>query len=294
MNFQEIKANKSIQELLDFSILNIDKPSGPTCFDVDTHIKTKLKLNKTSHFGTLDPKVTGVLPIALNRACRLMDYFIKKNKTYVGEMQLHSEISLDDLKEIIKKFIGKIMQKPPVRSRVKRVEREREIYKFEILKEVEKGKKFEFEVECQAGTYVRKLIHDLGLLIGGAHMTSLRRTCAGIFSEKDDNFISLKQFDEAVSEFESGNEQKLCEILIPGEIICEILPTIYLLKESEKQILNGSPIFEKYLDKENWKKIRKLKENECFCGFVKDNLDRFIGVYKRTKDCLGKPDFVLN
>ena len=61
---------KTISELLKFSIVNIDKPSGPTSFQTDEFIKRALGLKKTSHFGTLDPKVTGVLPVALNRACK--------------------------------------------------------------------------------------------------------------------------------------------------------------------------------------------------------------------------------
>ena len=99
INIDKIKKNKSIEELLEFSIINIDKPSGPTSYKIDTIIKEALNARKTSHFGTLDPMVTGILPIAINRACRLMGYFIGKNKTYVGIMRLHDDITLDKLKK---------------------------------------------------------------------------------------------------------------------------------------------------------------------------------------------------
>jgi H/ACA ribonucleoprotein complex subunit 4 len=74
MNLEKIKQEKSLKELLEFGILNIDKPSGPTSFDISDGVRKKLGLRKTSHFGTLDPKVTGVLPIALNRACKLTGF----------------------------------------------------------------------------------------------------------------------------------------------------------------------------------------------------------------------------
>ena len=93
MDIDKIRREKPIKELLNFAIINIDKSSGPTSFDIDVIVKNNLKLNKTSHFGTLDPQVTGVLPVALGRACRLMGYFIGHKKEYVGLMHLHGDIS---------------------------------------------------------------------------------------------------------------------------------------------------------------------------------------------------------
>lgn len=169
VDLDKIRREKSIKELLEFSIINIDKPSGPTSFQTDEKIKRWLDLRKTSHFGTLDPKVTGVLPIALNRACKLSDYFMHKDKTYVGVMHLHEKITKERLEKEMKKFIGKIMQTPPKKSRVKRQEREREVKKFKIIEIKEQDVLFLAEV--QAGTYIRKLclhpntevITDVGL-----------------------------------------------------------------------------------------------------------------------------------
>mgnify|MGYP001613017722 FL=1 len=90
---------KSIKELLDFGIINIDKPSGPTSFQVSQYVKESLGLSKTSHLGTLDPQVSGVLPIALNRACRLNDYLILKDKTYVGIISVHKDLEKDELQK---------------------------------------------------------------------------------------------------------------------------------------------------------------------------------------------------
>ncbi|HUS48991.1 MAG TPA: RNA-guided pseudouridylation complex pseudouridine synthase subunit Cbf5, partial [Candidatus Paceibacterota bacterium] len=157
-----------------------------------------------------NPKVTGVLPVALERACKLSEFFMRRDKTYVGIMKTHKEIKLEILQKIIdKEFIGKIKQLPPKRSKVKRQERVREIKKFELLEK--QGKEVLFLADVEAGTYIRKLIHDLGLRIGGAHMAELRRTKAGIFSEEDKEWpiINLYEFDKAIDEFKKGKEEKL-------------------------------------------------------------------------------------
>jgi len=283
----KIKQQKTIKQLLEFSIINIDKPSGPTSFRVDEIIKKKLGLRKTSHFGTLDPKVTGVLPVALNRACRLMNYFIGRNKEYVGIMRLHKEIDEKKLRKEVKKFIGKIKQKPPVRSRVRRETREREVYGFDIL-EID-GKDVLFKTEVQAGTYIRKLISDMGQNIGGAHMIELRRTKASIFDEK--NSVDIYKFLKAVDDYEKGDEKKLREILIPGEIVSEVLPVVKVKKEAVKQLLTGKPVFkDDLIDNKKINKLAKDNKVAIFCG------QQFIGVYRisEEKDIIARPEFVLN
>src|SRR3990167_8746102 len=198
VDLEKIKKEKNIMELLEFSILNIDKPSGPTSFDISDFVRKTLKdggIRKTSHFGTLDPKVTGVLPIALNRACKLTGFFLGEDKEYIGIMRIHEEVSLEELNKIIKeKFLGKIKQIPPKKSRVARILREREINKFELLEKF--GKDILFRADVQGGTYIRKLIDDLGKEIGGAHMLELRRVRAGIFREETS--VNLYDFEKAV------------------------------------------------------------------------------------------------
>src|SRR6056297_2048226 len=130
INIEKIKRKKSMKELLEFGIINIDKSRGPTSFQNSEFIKKQLGARKTSHLGTLDPKVTGVLPVAINRACKLAGFFLGEDKTYVGIMRINYDISLEKIqKKINEKFIGKIKQMPPVKSAVKRQLREREIYK---------------------------------------------------------------------------------------------------------------------------------------------------------------------
>lgn len=276
---------KSIKELLEFGIINIDKSSGPTSFSVSEFVKKILNLRKTSHFGTLDPKVTGVLPIALNRACKLTGYFLGEDKEYVGIMRMHEDISLEKIKKAIKdKFIGKILQTPPVKSRVKREEREREVKSFELLEK--NGKDILFKTEVQGGTYIRKLISDLGDYLGiGAHMLELRRIRAGIFDEK--NIVSLYEFEKAVEEYKKGDDKLLRKIIIPAEIIKEIYPVVQIKEKNIDKIFHGKPIHQEDLEK----KIKIAKE-EKICVF---SGDKFIGMFKiiNEKEIFAKSEFVM-
>ncbi len=301
MDIEKLKSKKSIRELLEFGIINLDKSSGPTSFNVSDFVRKKLNLRKTSHFGTLDPKVTGVLPIALNRACKLTGFFLGEDKEYVGIMRMHEEISLEKIKEKIKeKFIGKIIQMPPVKSRVKRQEREREIISFEILENKEdkeqsslsasskrgQSKDYLFKTEVQGGTYIRKLIDDLGKELGiGAHMLELRRVRAGIF--KEDSIVNLYELEKAVEQYEKGNEEFLRKIIIPGEIVSEVYPVVEIKPENLKQILTGKPIY-----KQDLIKNEKFENGEIVCAFSDD---KFVGMYKIIKDkqIFAKAEFVM-
>jgi len=282
LHIKKIRKEKPIEELINFSIINLDKPSGPTSFMVDLTIRKILKTKKTSHAGTLDPKVTGVLPIMIGRACKLLGYFMGHDKTYVGIMRIHSDMDVEKLKQEIKKFVGNIKQTPPVRSSVARKERERKVFSWDIL-EVD-GRDILFECKVEAGTYIRKLISDLGEKIGGAHMLELRRTRAGIFDES--SLINIYDLEKAVELWkEKGDETKLRKILIPAEIISEIFPIVDLNKASLKKLLTGKPLFES--------DVTGDLKGERVVGFIGN---KFIGVYKKVKEgqIIARPEFVFN
>jgi len=206
-----------------------------------------------------------------------------RNKKYVGVMRVHKEIKKEKLEEEIKSFIGKIKQTPPVKSRVRREEREREVFSWEILEQ--DGKDFLFSCEVQAGTYIRKLISDLGEKIGGAHMLELRRVKAGIFSEDDENFVNLYEMEKAVKNFLGGDGKKLGEIIISGEeAIKKVLDVVQVSEKCLKKLYNGSPIFREFLESEI--------DSDKFAVF---SGEVFIGVYKRKQEgnILAVPEFVF-
>jgi len=285
MNIDKLREQKTIDELLEFGIINFDKPADWTSFDVVDFVRKRLRLRKTSHFGTLDPMVTGVLPIALNRGVKLSGFFIGEDKEYEGTMRIHEDVSIEEIKKAIKeKFIGKIIQLPPVKSRVKRQEREREIKKFEILGR--EGKDIFFRVECQGGTYVRKLVHDLGESMGiGAHMIGLRRIRAGIF--KVEKSITKETFEKAVEEYFKGDDNLLRKIIIPAEIVSEVYPSANVKKEYIEKIFHGAPIDYKFLTEK-----KDLEKGKIVCIFSEE---RFIGMFKVVNEnsFFARPEFVL-
>jgi H/ACA ribonucleoprotein complex subunit 4 len=277
---------KDIKELINFSIINIDKPSGPTSFSVSDFVRKKLQISKTSHMGTLDPKVTGVLPITLGRACRLAGFLIGHDKSYIGILHTHKPQEIKELQKIInEKFTGKIKQTPPHKSAVKRAPRERTIHKFNLIEESPDKKYFLFECDVEGGTYIRKICSDLGEIIGGANMAELRRTKAGIFDES--KIFTLQQFENAADEYKNGDDKSLRQMLTPAEeVIKKLFKHVQLKKESLKSLYTGKPLFKKDIIS----KEKDLKEN--FAAFHEDI---FIGIYRKTNEetILGRPLFVL-
>ena len=277
-----------MKDLLQFSLINIDKPAGPTSYSISEFILRELKLNKTSHMGTLDPKVTGVLPITLGRACKLAGHFIKHDKSYVGVLETHKEQDIKKLQKLIDdNFTGIIKQTPPHRSAVKREEREREVYSWKLTEASEDNKSFLFETKVQGGTYIRKLCSDLGEMIGGAHMGELRRTEAGIFDES--TLVKLEDFVEAVEEYKKGKEAKLKKMLMPAEdAIKEVLPVVEVDKSAIKALHTGKPLLQN-----NVAKKPKLVPGEVFALFCGK---QFVGIYKKTDEeiIFARSEFVFN
>ncbi|NCS71489.1 MAG: RNA-guided pseudouridylation complex pseudouridine synthase subunit Cbf5, partial [Candidatus Aenigmarchaeota archaeon] len=167
---------RPIEELIRFTVININKPSGPLSKYIDEKIGKIFQAKKIGHAGTIDPKASGVLVIALNEAVKILKILMKADKEYEGIMHLHNDIEKEKIEQAIKKkFIGKITQIPPVHSRVARKPRQRQVYSFDILEK--NGKDVSFRIKVEAGTYIRKICFDLGQELGvGAHMKFLKRT----------------------------------------------------------------------------------------------------------------------
>ena len=229
---------RPIEKLLKTCILNIDKPRGPTSHEIAFTVKELLNAERAGHGGTLDPAVSGVLPILVNDATKCAGAVMKGGKEYVCIMRLHGDVSDDKLEEAIRFFTGDIYQVPPVRSSVARTLRVRTIYRIELLER--DGRNVLMKVACSGGTYIRKLCHDIGLYLGcGAHMQELRRTRAGPFSETDshtliDLYGALKEYHER------ENEELLRTLLRPIEEAVKHLPKIYLLDTAVDAICHGA------------------------------------------------------
>ncbi len=233
-------SERTIDELIPTSVIISDKHSGPTSHQISNWIKEIFQLKKVGHAGTLDPAVTGVLPVALENSVKAMPLLMGLDKEYVGMMHLHKDVPEDLIRSTILNFIGRIKQLPPVKSAVARKLREREIYFFDIL-EID-GKDVLFKVGCEAGTYIRKLVHDIGVQLKvGAHMSELRRTRVGDFTE--DISHSLVEVKDAVEFWKEGDEKLLKKLLIPVEYAILHAKKVFVKDSAIASVVNGSPVF---------------------------------------------------
>ncbi len=224
-----------------YGIVNLDKPPGPTSHQVTTWVKRILGVSKTGHGGTLDPMVTGVLPVGIERSTLVMRYIVGSAKEYVGVMHLHGDVDRDEFMRVFNLFKGRIYQKPPVRSSVRRRIRTRTIYSSEVL-DIE-DRDVLFRVECESGFYVRKYVHDIGLVLGiGAHMTELRRTRAGPFSEKA-YLVSLYDLASAVYLWrETGDFTLMRKTIVPLEYVLKMYPIIVIKDSAVASIIYGAQL----------------------------------------------------
>ena len=232
---------RSITDYLKQGIINLDKPSGPTSHEVVAWVKRALRIDRAGHGGTLDPKVTGVLPVALGDATKVLGTLLHTGKEYICVMRLHDEVAPNRIDAVVAEFVGAIYQKPPLRSSVKRVVRQRWIYYLDKLEHT--GRRVLFRVGCQAGTYIRKLVYDMGETLGtGAHMEELRRTRVGTFTE-DDDLVSLYDVTAAHDTWTAtGDESSLRRVIRPIESVLRILPKIYVRDTAVDAICHGARI----------------------------------------------------
>ncbi len=220
-------------------LINLDKPPGPTSHETVAWIKRILHLSRAGHSGTLDPRVTGVLPVMLEDATKVVGALLTAGKEYIGIMRLHRSVSVENLTRVFNQFVGQIYQQPPLKSAVKRRIRKRNIYYLEI-KESD-GKDILFGVGCEAGTYVRKLCHDIGKALGtGAHMSELRRIRVGPFTEA--NLTTLQDLKDAYAFWEDGTESALRKAILPMEHALEALPKIVIRDSAVDAICHGADL----------------------------------------------------
>ena len=230
---------RSTEALINYGVVNINKPVGPTSHQVSEYVQKILEVSKAGHSGTLDPGVHGCLPTALGKATRIAQMLLTSGKEYVGIMHMHKDVDEQIVKDTIKKhFLGTIKQLPPIKSAVKRELRPRTIYYFDILEKDEKD--VLFIVGCQAGTYIRKLLHDLGQKLRvGAHMAELRRTKAGPFNES--TLCTLQDLSDAYHYYkEEKNDTELRKLIQPVENATNHISKIWVFDGAVDTICHGA------------------------------------------------------
>jgi len=236
--------SRSLDNYLLYGILNLDKPANPSSHEVVSWIKRIMKLEKTGHSGTLDPKVSGCLLVCLNRATRLVKAQQSAGKEYVAIARFHDDVkSAAKVQSGLDMLGGACFQRPPVISAVKRQLRIRTIYEAKLIEYNAKRHMAIFWVSCEAGTYIRTMCVHLGLMLGcGAHMEELRRVRSGVL---DENKYMSTMHDVLDSQFmyESLRDEKyIRRTVLPLELLLTTFPRIVLKDSAVNAICYGAQL----------------------------------------------------
>jgi predicted rRNA pseudouridine synthase len=219
-------------------IIVINKPKGPSSHEVAAWIGKMLGC-QVGHAGTLDPQVSGVLLVMLGNAVRLAPLLLQHDKEYVCLMRLHRDVDRERILKLAEEFTGRLYQRPPRKSAVKRALRIREIRKLEILDT--DGRLVLFRVQCDAGTYIRSLCHHMGLAAGaGAHMQELRRTRSGSFGEEGMHILHDVQ-DAAVAA-RAGDPAALHAMILPVDAAVPDVPAVVIRDAAIDAICRGAQL----------------------------------------------------
>ncbi|CAM8964666.1 unnamed protein product [Rhodiola kirilowii] len=212
---------RPLAEYIRYGVMNLDKPANPSSHEVVAWIKRILRVEKTGHSGTLDPKVTGNLIVCIDRATRLVKSQQGAGKEYVCVARLHSAVpDVAKVARALETLTGAVFQRPPLISAVKRQLRIRTIYESKLLEYDADRQLVVFWISCEAGTYVRTMCVHLGLILGvGAHMQELRRVRSGIMGEKD-NMVTMHDVMDAQWEYDNyKSEAYLRRVIMPLEVL---------------------------------------------------------------------------
>jgi len=184
--------------------------------------------------------VTGVLPVTLADATKVVQALLYSGKEYICVMKLHGEVKIEQIKNVLGEFEDMIYQRPPLRASVKRQLRTRRIYYLDFL-EME-GRNVLFRVGCEGGTYIRKLCFDVGEVLGcGAHMQELRRTRAGPFV--DGNSVILHDVAYWFMQWQETKDEKILKRFIqPMERALALVPKVVIRDSAVDAVCHGASL----------------------------------------------------
>lgn len=240
-NYGHYPDRRPIESLLYYGLVLVDKPAGPTSHEVVAWVKRVLEIEKAGHSGTLDPGATGLLPVGLGEGTKALSVLLLGPKEYYALARLHSHVSADRLKHVMHEFTGELYQRPPQRSSVRRVTRVRTVYEFDYLENYDRL--VLMRILCQAGTYIRKIIYDIGeVLSPGATMVELRRTRVSNLSEQS-GMVRLHDLADAFSRYkESKDDEKLRRLIVPIEHCLEGIRGITVRDTAVDALCHGAPL----------------------------------------------------
>ena len=240
--FGSVPSDRSLDELLSSGILLVKKPRGPTSHQLTAWIRNILGISKIGHGGTLDPMATGLLTILCGRATRLTDIILKGDKRYISIIRFGRDIDSNELEELLNSLVGEIYNVPPKESAVKVQVRTRTITSLSLLDFDSSSRIAAVEISCVAGTYIRTLTRDIGLLLNtSCEMLELHRDRTSIFDES--MACNMHQLADAIFLWKEHNDERsLRKLLTPVETILTKIPSIMIKDGAVAAMTHGAPL----------------------------------------------------
>ncbi len=233
-------SERNIEQLLESSVVIINKQAGPSSHQVAAWLRDSFELKLTGHGGTLDPNVTGVLPISLGGASKVIKVMQESSKEYLCLMSYKRDPGVKKVQTMFQNFTGPIYQIPPFQAAVKRELRIRRIYEIELLEH--NSRNTLFRVLCEGGTYIRNLCEDIGSALGiNCWMEQLIRTKSGPF-RIEDSVTLIEAHDMYVDWKESGDSSRISKILKPLEEMLVDIPSIEIKDSAVDAICHGADL----------------------------------------------------
>ena len=222
-------------------LIILDKPPGHTSHEITSFVKKITGAKRTGHAGTLDPDVSGVLPVALGRATKLLRYIAGETKTYIGIIKFRKVQTKEQIEELFRAFTGELVQTPPKISAVRKVPRKRTVYYLKLLEISDSNPRLAlFEAKVDAGTYIRTLCEDIGKRCGGARMEELRRIAVGNIRESQT--VTMQDVVDAMWLLKNKKDGSLLKKIIrPAENFID-LPIVTIKNSAIDSIRSGAQI----------------------------------------------------
>lgn len=260
-------ATGEVERLLDNGIIIINKPPGHTSHEITGFVKKITGSKRSGHAGTLDPDVSGVLPVAIGKATKLLRYIAGKDKAYVGIIRFKKQQTEGEIETLFKKFTGELVQTPPKISAVRKAPRKRTVYELRLLEVKDHNALFVTRVD--AGTYIRTLCDDMGKECGGARMEELRRIAVGRIAEKQT--YTMEELIDAMWFYkEKKDPSLLLRMIKPPERFID-LKKAFIKESALDSIFSGAQVMAPALETMD-AGVLKDERVAMYCG------ERFIGV----------------
>ncbi|MBJ63071.1 MAG: RNA-guided pseudouridylation complex pseudouridine synthase subunit Cbf5 [Euryarchaeota archaeon] len=233
-------SERTIEQLLESCFILLDKSPGPSSHQVSAWARDMMGLEKLGHGGTLDPFASGLLPLLSGKAMRLTGKILTHDKSYLAIFKFGKELDRNEIEDKMAMLTGKVYNVPPEISAVRVQVRTRKISKFDILDF--DGTSLLTKIECEAGTYVRTMARDLGLLLDTpVELKELRRPTSGEFSLSQS--ITMQQLADAYWLWqEKGEEDAMLRILHPIEDMLSDLPRVVVKDGAAAALSHGAPL----------------------------------------------------